>query len=520
MPSDSDAHTGALYYKNAQTPVLWMRSDDGRSLAEDLAFRDARSMPPLQLTRLPGATLVPMPDEYAGQPAATSSMGPVSCLCCRCCALTAAHVLRCQWSSRAWHLLLGHHAITSSLLVRSQRCWSCAISDGMPHSDNALLLLLLLQAFDLSIKPDIACPGSLYSSLPNETYQTWPGTSMSSPYMAGVLALWKQRVHNLRGRDNPPAGGWINAAFTTFKNTAKPIKYGDTHLVWPPAKVGAGMVQAFSAVVTNVTLTPPELLMRTNGSHQQFTLSVTNAGSSDMSYTLGHQPAVTLSLDRSWYNKAYDVAAPTAVATGVERVIKVAARSTRTVKVGRMHTANPDDEWKSTVLPQTVPTVCNVCIQLAGRIALVFSAHWSTRSSNGRSRACCSDCIVLWMVQFSFSTCDLVVGTCDNICLQVGIAIPPELTALTSWIVQCCSSICSLKDMFMTCWYMLLPAGWHCHPTRAQSPGCDLQRLHNPNTCRSISNTAPTKASHNFKPHHPVSPIPRHQQGLLNSWQT
>lgn len=45
MPSDNDAHTGALYYKNAQIPVLWMRSDDGRALAEQLAFRDARSMP-------------------------------------------------------------------------------------------------------------------------------------------------------------------------------------------------------------------------------------------------------------------------------------------------------------------------------------------------------------------------------------------------------------------------------------------------------------------------------------------
>jgi hypothetical protein len=153
--------------------------------------------------------------------------------------------------------------------------------------------------------------------------------------MAGVLALWKQRMNNLRG-DSPPPGGYINAAFTTFKNTAKPIKYGDTNLVWPPAKVGAGMVQAFSAVVTNVTVTPPELLLRTDASHQQFTLSVTNTGFDDISYTLGHQPAVTLSLDKSWYNKAYDVAAPTAVATGVERVIKVTARSTRTFKVGSM----------------------------------------------------------------------------------------------------------------------------------------------------------------------------------------
>lgn len=78
MPTDADSHTGALYYKNAQTPVLWMRSDDGRALAEDLALRDSKSMRPLQLKSIPGATVIPLPDAYAGQPALTSSMGPVS----------------------------------------------------------------------------------------------------------------------------------------------------------------------------------------------------------------------------------------------------------------------------------------------------------------------------------------------------------------------------------------------------------------------------------------------------------
>jgi subtilisin family serine protease len=42
-----------------------------------------------------------------------------------------------------------------------------------------------MQGYDLTMKPDISAPGSLYSSLPNSTYQTWPGTSMSAPYMAG-----------------------------------------------------------------------------------------------------------------------------------------------------------------------------------------------------------------------------------------------------------------------------------------------------------------------------------------------
>jgi hypothetical protein len=330
MPSDHDAHTGALYYKNAQIPVLWMRSDDGRSLAEELAFRDARSMPPLQLTRLPGAMLVPVPDEQAGQPAPASSMGPVSLLIVPRVPMMG---LKCGALMHAV-VLVGDEAAASCFLL----CLLLAMASAfcfMLYNKRlllTLLLLLLLQAFDLSIKPDIACPGSLYSSLPNATYQTWPGTSMSSPYMAGVLALWKQHMQSNLRISQPPSG-WISAAFTAFKNTAKPIKYGNSSLVWPPAKVGAGMVQAFSGIVTNVTITPSELLMKTEGVHQQFTLSVTNTGWSDISYTLGHQPAVTLLLTKSWYNQAYDVAAPTAVATGVERVVKVPARSTKLVKV-------------------------------------------------------------------------------------------------------------------------------------------------------------------------------------------
>lgn len=130
-----------------------------------------------------------------------------------------------------------------------------------------------------------------------------------------------------------PAGGWINAAFTAFKNTAKPIKYGDTNLVWPPAKVGAGMVQAFFAVVNNVSVTPAELHLRTDTPQQAFSLTIINQGSTEVTYTLGHQPAVTLSLYKSWYNKAFDPEAPTAIVSGLERTVRVPAKGSRVIRV-------------------------------------------------------------------------------------------------------------------------------------------------------------------------------------------
>jgi subtilisin family serine protease len=84
-----------------------------------------------------------------------------------------------------------------------------------------------------------AAPGALYSSLTDNNYQTWLGTSMASPYVAGVIALWMQQQR--QSGVVKPFAGWPSAAFSAIKTTAKPIPFpGAKGLMWPPAKVGAG----------------------------------------------------------------------------------------------------------------------------------------------------------------------------------------------------------------------------------------------------------------------------------------
>jgi hypothetical protein len=62
---------------------------------------------------------------------------------------------------------------------------------------------------------------------------------MATPYLSGVLALWRESKRGIE----PPAG-WIPAAMTALKNTARPFTYrspaGSSELMWPPAFVGAG----------------------------------------------------------------------------------------------------------------------------------------------------------------------------------------------------------------------------------------------------------------------------------------
>jgi len=69
-------------------------------------------------------------------------------------------------------------------------------------------------------KPDVATPGMMTSTVPlwNREGDFWGGTSMASPYAAGLCALLAQQVRDQHGI--APRADWIKAA---LKNTAEPV---------------------------------------------------------------------------------------------------------------------------------------------------------------------------------------------------------------------------------------------------------------------------------------------------------
>jgi hypothetical protein len=73
------------------------------------------------------------------------------------------------------------------------------------------------------------------------------GTSMATPYACGSLALWVQSRKELgtlgTGKDV------LNAARSSFINTALPVKYDD-QFVQPVVRVGAGMKGALTVTTT------------------------------------------------------------------------------------------------------------------------------------------------------------------------------------------------------------------------------------------------------------------------------
>lgn len=160
------------------------------------------------------------------------------------------------------------------------------------------------------MQPSLSAPGLLYSSLPDQTYQTWAGTSMAAPYMSGAVALWLQS--RAKAGVPKPADGWKPAVLAAFQNTARPLSYKGSSLAWPPAKIGAGIVQVQAAILNAVNVSPPELLLRTDVRQQTLILTLANTAGCPAVYQVGHRPAVSLSLLGSWYRFALDPTAPLA----------------------------------------------------------------------------------------------------------------------------------------------------------------------------------------------------------------
>ena len=100
----------------------------------------------------------------------------------------------------------------------------------------------------LSLKPEITAPGgSIYSSLPFAQYGYMSGTSMASPYLAGVSAAALQYVNTLM----PSASDTDKQLLVNrlLMSTAD-ILYDENGVAYSPRKQGSGMVNLAEAVTT------------------------------------------------------------------------------------------------------------------------------------------------------------------------------------------------------------------------------------------------------------------------------
>lgn len=102
----------------------------------------------------------------------------------------------------------------------------------------------------LELKPDItAIGGNVYSTSPNNQYETMSGTSMSSPVIAGGVTLLKQYINQL--------GIEANNQYTArqlMMSTAEPAINPDTGIEYSPRQQGAGLLKLDRAIKSDILL--------------------------------------------------------------------------------------------------------------------------------------------------------------------------------------------------------------------------------------------------------------------------
>jgi subtilisin family serine protease len=140
---------------------------------------------------------------------------------------------------------------------------------------------------DLSLKPDIGAPGGLIrSTYPIEggSYATISGTSMSSPHVAGAVALL------LQAKPKTPS----QIVGTILQNSAEPKPRVGTPAGLDNAhRQGAGMLRIDRAILATTKIEPGELALgESQAGPKTYTLSIENNGNTAVTYNLSHEGAL------------------------------------------------------------------------------------------------------------------------------------------------------------------------------------------------------------------------------------
>ncbi|KAJ3107298.1 hypothetical protein HDU97_004437 [Phlyctochytrium planicorne] len=148
---------------------------------------------------------------------------------------------------------------------------------------------------ELNLKPDFGgIGGQVFSTVSKHVqevgkrktpYAVYSGTSMSSPYTAGLAALVLQAA----GRNRPT----FDELRTLLQNTANFAKKYNTNLIDSVAYQGAGLINAYQAVTSKVSVYPSRLALNdTQYTQQHYKLTVTNKNTVPVTYTVKHVPAL------------------------------------------------------------------------------------------------------------------------------------------------------------------------------------------------------------------------------------
>lgn len=154
--------------------------------------------------------------------------------------------------------------------------------------------------YDMALKPDIAAPGNkILSSYLGGKYKVLSGTSMATPYVAGVAALWVGKYGGRAEHKDDPA--WARRLIARLTTTGHSVPWMDGFTnelnkdFWaPPVQVGGGFIDAARAFEAKTELSFNGRKFELNDTaHFQGTHSVElkNTGDEPITYEFSLEPA-------------------------------------------------------------------------------------------------------------------------------------------------------------------------------------------------------------------------------------
>lgn len=215
--------------------------------------------------------------------------------------------------------------------------------------------------YDLQLKPDVAAPGgNVFSTWPDDAYMVQSGTSMATPYIAGLAALYVGVFGGRRERDAAVAKDFhrrVTASGASLPWTDKAASRSG--FLAPPVQMGGGLVDAVRTLYANTTLDETKFhLNDTANFRPTHELSITNHGPEAVTYNFTLEPAAGFEIQDpymaiwdTWGIKTFSDLVPMPLVPDVELPgpVEVAAGESRKVTVTF---TNPADKgWNATVLP-------------------------------------------------------------------------------------------------------------------------------------------------------------------------